>query len=297
MTAVARAQPPPSEADRLFEAGRELAHKGDYAGACDKFEKSYALEPALGTQLNLADCDEHLGHLRAAWERYLAAALQAERAGETKRAEFARQRADAVAAKLATIVIDVADPTLPGLAIAIAGRSVPPGREIRDRVDPGDLDVTATAPGKPDFTTKVHAVAGETAIVAIPAAGQPPPPPPPLPPIVDSPRRGRIRLAWGLAAGAGAAAITSVVIGAVARDDYQTATGNGHCAQQSIGLVCDGLGASQVHRAQSLAEVATVFGIGALALGAASAYIYFTAPPVAPLATRTAIGLTWSGRF
>lgn len=291
MAASARAQPQ-SEADRLFEAGRDLARRGDYAAACESFEQSFALDPAVGTQLNLADCDEHLGRLRAAWERYLAAALQSERAGESKRADYARQHADAVAARLATIVVDVGDPTLPGLAITIAGRRVATQAEIRDRIDPGDVEIVATVPGQPDFTAKVRAEAGQTAVVAVPAPRHAGPAP-----MLADPRTPRIHLAWGLAATAGAAAIASLAIGSIARGDYNTATTGTHCAQEGARLVCDGPGADQVHHAQTLANVSTIVALGAIALGAASGYVYLTAPPVTPIATRTTIGLAITRRF
>lgn len=56
---------PPSDADRLFEEGRGLAKDGKYSEACARFTKSFEIEHVLGTELNLADCEEKLRHLRA----------------------------------------------------------------------------------------------------------------------------------------------------------------------------------------------------------------------------------------
>ena len=291
----AAAQAAPGEADRLFEAGRELARKGDYAGACEKFTKSYALDPALGTQLNLADCDEHLGKNRAAWELYTAAIVQADKIGDDQRAQYAREHADATAAKLGTLVLDVADPDLAGLSITIDGRRVAPAREVRDRVDPGDVEIAATAPGRETFATKVRAAAGETTLVAIPATLSAPPPPPPH---AESPSHDRSHMPLVLGAAAAASAVTAVVIGAFARDDYDGAASGPHCTRSP--LVCDGIGASQIHHAQTLGDVATVFGAGAIALGAVATYLYVRAPrepAVAPVATRKTVGLVWTRRF
>ena len=72
---VARAQVvDAAAADALFQKGREAADKGDFATAAAKFAESQRLDPAPGTLLNLADCEEHLGQTASAWEHYKRAA-------------------------------------------------------------------------------------------------------------------------------------------------------------------------------------------------------------------------------
>src|SRR5512142_799528 len=51
----------PAAADRLFKEGREAFDKGDYATACPKFAESQKADPAPGTILNLALCEERQG--------------------------------------------------------------------------------------------------------------------------------------------------------------------------------------------------------------------------------------------
>ena len=63
-----------SLADLLFQQGRRAADRGDYASACAKFERSESLDPAPGTLLNLADCEEARGQLTRAWRDFLALA-------------------------------------------------------------------------------------------------------------------------------------------------------------------------------------------------------------------------------
>ena len=63
-----------AEAARLFQEGRELDESGEIERACKKFEKSYALDPAPGTALNLAVCAEEQKEWRRAWELYDTAA-------------------------------------------------------------------------------------------------------------------------------------------------------------------------------------------------------------------------------
>jgi tetratricopeptide (TPR) repeat protein len=52
-----------ADADALFEQGRALITEGRVAEACAKFEASLALDPVLGTRLNLGLCWEQLGRV------------------------------------------------------------------------------------------------------------------------------------------------------------------------------------------------------------------------------------------
>src|SRR5262249_26050543 len=52
-------------ADALFKEGRAAFDKGDYPTACAKFEASLVVDPAIGTLLNLAVCEEKIGKLVA----------------------------------------------------------------------------------------------------------------------------------------------------------------------------------------------------------------------------------------
>src|SRR5687768_2817074 len=71
VTGIAVAEPTgATEASAIFQEGRELARQGRVAEACQLFAKSYELDPALGTALNLADCLERQGQLRRAWELF-----------------------------------------------------------------------------------------------------------------------------------------------------------------------------------------------------------------------------------
>ncbi len=70
-SAVALADSPdPAAAEALFREGRERAEAGDWARACPLFVESNRLDLALGTSMNLAACEEHVGKLATAWERY-----------------------------------------------------------------------------------------------------------------------------------------------------------------------------------------------------------------------------------
>src|SRR5882672_5439773 len=123
------AQPVPESppgGGKLFDEGRELAKQGKYAEACDKFTQSYALDPAVGTELNLADCHEHLGHVAKAWHMFDDAAIQSEKTTNAARAKFARERADALIGKLATIVIPLGAGNVAGATVTINKQTVKP---------------------------------------------------------------------------------------------------------------------------------------------------------------------------
>ena len=103
------AQPTPdqaAQAKQLFEEGRKEAAGGQYDQACDSFNKSFALDPAVGTELNIGDCEEKLGHIEVAWHMLDDAA---KRDNDADRIKYARGRAATLAPKLAAIIIKVPD--------------------------------------------------------------------------------------------------------------------------------------------------------------------------------------------
>jgi hypothetical protein len=311
LTAVVAAQPKPdptAEATRLFEEGRALADKKDYTGACDRFARSYALVAALGTQLNLGECHEKLGHLAEAWRQFDHAAADAEHASAT-RAKYARQRAESLLPKLTTVSIHVAHADLTGLELRVNGRIVPVAAEVHEMADPGDIAVALTAPNTPGFARSTRGLAGTTVEIDVPALDAPttttttPTPPPPhvdTTPALGERDRGRVHLSWGLAGGAAATAITSVAFLVIGKNDYNKAANGPHCVRDDTGVYCDSIGTTDIQHAQRLADVSTGFAIGTGVLAAAAVIVYFTAPRsvvVAPVSGNGSVGVTLSTRF
>ena len=60
----------PVGAEALFNSGKALLAEGDWAAACDKFEKSSALDLAVSTVVKIARCREHDGKVASAWYQY-----------------------------------------------------------------------------------------------------------------------------------------------------------------------------------------------------------------------------------
>src|SRR5262245_41023526 len=74
---VAPAASPPADAkkaDETFNAGHKLMKDGNFTDACPKFEESQRADPASGTLLALAYCQELSGLLASACGNYRAAA-------------------------------------------------------------------------------------------------------------------------------------------------------------------------------------------------------------------------------
>src|SRR4051812_46047956 len=82
-----------AQADALFDDAKKLMASGEYAKACDDFEASNQVLPQLGTQLNLADCYEKVGRTATAWAEWRVTANAFDKAGNSSKADYARDRA------------------------------------------------------------------------------------------------------------------------------------------------------------------------------------------------------------
>ena len=87
-------------AQALFDQGRNLMKDGKFDEACPKLEESQRLDPAIGTQFNLASCYEKAGKTASAWTLYLEVAAETRKLGQSQREEVARSRAKVLEAQL-----------------------------------------------------------------------------------------------------------------------------------------------------------------------------------------------------
>ena len=165
------ADPPktdPAAAQVLFYEARTLMQQNKFAEACPKLEESMRLDAGLGTQFNLADCNEHIGKITSAWAGFLEVAAGSKAANQLDREKVARKRAQALETRLPKLVVDVVGaPT--GLEVMRDGIVVGPaawGTPIP--VDPGTHKLSATAPGKGTWETTVATTEGKIVHVSIP---------------------------------------------------------------------------------------------------------------------------------
>lgn len=146
LTGVARAQDP-AAAEVLFQEGRRLMAEGRVAAGCEKLKESFALDAMSGTLLNLADCYEKAGKTATAWARFRNAASLAQSQNKLEQAAEANRRAKALEPQLSYITINVPD-DVPGLEVRRNDLEVTPGMfGVAVPVDPGEVEVVASAPG------------------------------------------------------------------------------------------------------------------------------------------------------
>jgi len=170
---TAHAEPTAQEkavAESLFRDGRALLNTGKTAEACAKFEDSQKLDPQLGTLVNLALCHETQGRTASAWAEFNEAADQALKGNDEKRRDYARKHAQELDGKLSRIHVTAAD-ALDTLTIKIGQSVVARGAlTAAFPVDPGEIVVEASAPGKQPSVQRVNVAPGQaTTEVVIPA--------------------------------------------------------------------------------------------------------------------------------
>lgn len=210
LSSHAFAQTSSSEADALFTEAAALSQQGDYAQACAKYERSNTLDPAIGTEFNLADCVEHLGQRARAYRHFEHVAETAHLVGKTERETAARARADALRRQLAWVSVLVDEEDV-GAVFTLDGAvlRVEPKRPLP--LDPGPHRFEGTSRARARkweyrFDAKPGAEANVRAFEGTPRAAAPvaPAAPPPS------------RLPRSLALVAGSLGVAALAVGGVA---------------------------------------------------------------------------------
>jgi hypothetical protein len=174
----------PAAAEALFREGRKLLRARNFTAACEKLEESQRLDPATGTLVNLADCEEQLGRTATAWQHWRAAVDQL--AMGDKRRAAAVSRAAALEKAMPRLTIALA-PTAPAdAAIQRDGTSLGQASlGVGLPIDPGRHVVTVSAKGREVREVEVVVRASEQRTLVVepgptlpaPIATTPTPPP------------------------------------------------------------------------------------------------------------------------
>jgi hypothetical protein len=156
----------PAAGEALFREGRAAADAGNYAKACEKFHESHRLDPAPGTVLNIADCEEKLGHIATAWTLYQE--VMQKFPARDERYTIAQERVAAL------------EPRVPKLAIRLAANAPANSVVRRDGVelksasldtplpvDPGKHEIVVEAPGRAKSSVTIELAEGDTKRVSV----------------------------------------------------------------------------------------------------------------------------------
>lgn len=280
-----------SDAERLFREGRSAMEAGDLARACPKFAESERVDPAPGTLLSLADCEERARSFVKAREHYLLAASGFPK--KDPRRAFATGRAQTLEKRIAHVTLRLA-PDAPAEASVRLGDSVVARSDVgtSTAIDPGEVQVKVNAPGRKENAFTVTFAEGETKDVAcelgVPealAAGEASAPSGARSDsgsaVSSDPRRTVSFVLLGVGA---ASLIVGGVSGVLAATKASTV--NEHCDASSA---CDQEGVDAATSGRFLAPLSTVTLIAGAVLAGVGAYFYFAsaqgkkAPPTALL--------------
>ena len=275
----------------LFNEGVALFNRGEFEGACPKFEASLKQFPGIGTRGKLAECYEKVGRYASAYQAYREVAQLATRSGDPAREQVASERAKALEPKLSyvTVVLAPVNDVL-GLVVKRNGREIERAKlGAAELVDSGTVAIDVTAPGRKPFSGHINVMQGLSVKFEVPSltpeASAAAPAPAPAPAAARPDEGAAIhgdRPAWqkpvGLVLiGAGVVGLgVGAILGLSAKSKYDGAFDGGGCDAAS--KTCNANGQSAVDGARSTATVSTlVFGAGAV-LGVAGVVVLLTAP-------------------
>lgn len=292
-----------TRADETFHAGRELMKDGKLAEACPKFEESQRADPASGTLLALAYCQELSGLLASAHANYVAAGDLAAKEGQTERQTAARERAEGLSKRLSSLTISVPPQLARQAGLRIKRDGIELDRSSYNVAIPlngGTHIIEAWAPGRERWagvvnlqseadrkTLELPILEPESAAVLEltgPHHASPPPVLPPRPVEPLSVRRMR-QASLGLGLASAASVGIGITFGLAAKSRNDASNRDGHCDARG----CDAYGAERRNAALDAARVATWSFVAAGALGVTSAILYFKAENAASTQLATSL--------
>jgi hypothetical protein len=271
----------PAAAAALFQEGREAARRGDYAAACPKLADSYRLDPAPGTLLNLADCNEHLGKLASAWQLFQQAAEHL--TPTDNRMPVAKQRIAALELRLPRLSVSLAPSAPPGAKVTRDAVELGSGSlNTALPVDPGEHVVIVSAPDREDrrYTVKVDqgkteriVVEAGLPVVKLPEQKEKEPPKVALP--VRRTGLGMVRTVGLVVGSAGLVGLGFAIGTGLALPGKQSIVDD-HCGADDL---CDKVGYEAAQSGKTLAAVNTaMWFVGGIVTGVGAALIIVGGP-------------------
>ncbi|MGA2448337.1 MAG: hypothetical protein ABTD50_06670 [Polyangiaceae bacterium] len=144
--------------------------RGDFATACPKLAESEAIDPQVGTLLNLAYCYENVGKTATALSTWMEAASFAASKDQHEREQFALLRARWLEPRLLRVTIRVApQPAYDRIALTLEGAPFERARwGVPVPLDRGEYELRASAPGMETWSTHLSVQEGDTPSIVVP---------------------------------------------------------------------------------------------------------------------------------
>ena len=153
-------------AEALFESGHEAMSKGDYDTACARFAESNRLEPAVGSLLNLAACEEKRGRLATSWQLFKR--VMSDLPPGDDRYPLAQRRASALRPRVPHVTLKLASDAPKQTTVKYGG--VVLGQASFDvplPFDPGEHTLLVGAPEREARSYTVVVSEGETKVLTV----------------------------------------------------------------------------------------------------------------------------------
>ena len=278
------AEPPAravTEADRVFELGREASVSGHFRLACQYFRESLRLDPtAVGTLINLGDCEENQGHpdVALAYYEHAFARLSV----KDERLTLVHERIASLEKRAARLELRLGDGAPPETRVTLDGRALE-AKELGVTLllTAGNHLVVVTAVGYRGSRQGVSLGSGEARTLTVWPG---PPLEEAIPTFIDDvhptagEREGRARLVRALGFGALGLGVASLWVGSVtglfALDREHLRRDNCNASN-----VCNQTGYDAARSGETFATVSTVtFAAGAAAV-VGGLYLILTSRP------------------
>lgn len=156
----------PAGARELLKQGYSLKQQKRYGEALERLLESLRLDSQVKTLINIADCEEKLGHLVLAQKHWILARDQAQLQGAETAKNEAEKRLAAVEQRMPRLTIELSEP--PGVSAEVRRDGVLLGRVtlgVPLPLDVGSHEVRVTAPGRADQTYNVEALEGSAQVL------------------------------------------------------------------------------------------------------------------------------------
>jgi hypothetical protein len=269
----------PARALALFDEAKVMMERGNFADACPKLAESQALDPQVGTVLNLAVCYENLGKTASACLAWRDASTAAAKKHQQDREEFAREHAKQLCLHVLRVTFSVTpQPVRERIELTI--NNIPLPREqwgLPTSLDPGEYDVRASAEGVLPWSSKFVVDQEHVLLVTVPVlalvteASLLPRAAKTLHATVAPRREPRARWVTVAVWATGGAGVAAVGVGSafgLAAMIHENASNQD---RRCVSSACNAIGASERSRAMDdarIADVTLALGAGAVAIAA-----------------------------